>query len=166
MNYEQWWWQFTSEHDEWRFADSEALRKAAFEAGQESMQQQLAERDEQISDLTVSSDTYFAERNSARDVWRRASKDRDELRQQLSAALDELEVARNVANGNVEAKFAAWNQLAEMEEQLGSAQAACKHKDDAMLAVLCDPEGSPCFAGSDGDRKIIADALAIFGVNK
>lgn len=53
----------------------------------ESLRQQLADRDEQISDLTISSDTYFAERNSARDVWRRASKDRDELRQQLAAAL-------------------------------------------------------------------------------
>ena len=50
----------------------------------ESLRQQLADRDEQISDLTISSDTYFAERNSARDVWRRASKDRDELRQQLA----------------------------------------------------------------------------------
>jgi ABC-type transporter Mla subunit MlaD len=49
-----------------------------------SLRLQLADRDEQISDLTISSDTYFAERNSARDVWRRASKDRDELRQQLA----------------------------------------------------------------------------------
>ncbi len=51
-----------------------------------ALRQQLADRDEQISDLTISSDTYFAERNSARDVWRRASKDRDELRQQLAEA--------------------------------------------------------------------------------
>ena len=29
-----------------------------------------------------------------------------------------------------------------------------------MLAVLCDPEGEPCFAGSDGDRAIIKHALA------
>lgn len=43
MSYKQWWEQFASEHDEWRYADSEALRKAAFEAGQESMRQQLAE---------------------------------------------------------------------------------------------------------------------------
>ena len=52
----------------------------------ETLEQQIADRDEQISDLTISSDTYFAERNSARDVWRRASKDRDELRQQLDTA--------------------------------------------------------------------------------
>ena len=57
------------------------------------LRQQLADRDEQISDLTISSDTYFAERNSARDVWRRASKDRDELRQQLAAAQDDASTA-------------------------------------------------------------------------
>ncbi len=66
----------------------------------ESLRQQLAERDEQISDLTISSDTYFAERNSARDVWRRASKDRDELRQQLAEAqADAIEQARIVGMG-------------------------------------------------------------------
>ena len=58
-----------------------------------ALRQQLADRDEQISDLTISSDTYFAERNSARDVWRRASKDRDELRQQLTAAQDDASTA-------------------------------------------------------------------------
>ena len=41
MNYKQWWEQFVSEHDEWRYADSNALRKAAFEAGQESLREQL-----------------------------------------------------------------------------------------------------------------------------
>ena len=49
MTYEQWWWEFIAEHEEWKYADSDALRKAAFEGGQESMRQQLsamtAERD-------------------------------------------------------------------------------------------------------------------------
>lgn len=35
-----------------------------------------------------------------------------------------------------------------------------KTLQDAMLSVLCDPEGVPCFRGSDGDRKIIAEALS------
>jgi ABC-type transporter Mla subunit MlaD len=65
----------------------------AYEVENESLRQQLADRDEQISDLTISSDTYFAERNSARDVWRRASKDRDELRQQLAEAQSNSETA-------------------------------------------------------------------------
>ena len=82
-----------------RLAD-EAMYFGAVADGAESQQeeiaelrQQLADRDEQISDLTISSDTYFAERNSARDVWRRASKDRDELRQQLTAAQDDASTA-------------------------------------------------------------------------
>jgi len=32
---------------------------------------------QQVAELTLSSDTYFAERSSARDAWRRASKERD-----------------------------------------------------------------------------------------
>ena len=36
---------------------------------------------------------------------------------------------------------------------------------EAVLSVLCDPEGRPCFAGSDGDRKVIDDALN-FNQNK
>ncbi len=32
---------------------------------------------------------------------------------------------------------------------------------EAMLSVLCDPEGTPCFSGSDGDRAVIAEALAL-----
>lgn len=34
-----------------------------------------------------------------------------------------------------------------------------KEMYDAMSAVLCDPEGNPCFLGSDGDRQVIADAM-------
>lgn len=31
---------------------------------------------------------------------------------------------------------------------------------NTIQALFCDPEGNPCFAGSDGDRLIIAEALA------
>lgn len=34
--FEQWWEEFTSAHDEWRFADSDALRKAAWNAATEN----------------------------------------------------------------------------------------------------------------------------------
>ncbi len=30
---------------------------------------------------------------------------------------------------------------------------------EAMQSVLCDPEGIPCFYGSDGDRQVIYEAL-------
>ena len=56
--------------------------------------------------------------------------------EQLAAALDDLEVAKNVANGNVEAKFDAWKQLDAMEHELDAALEACKAKDDIILEVL------------------------------
>lgn len=31
---------------------------------------------------------------------------------------------------------------------------------NAMENVLCDPEGIPCFQGSDGDRQVIYDAMS------
>ena len=52
--------------------------------------------------------------------------------EQLAAALDDLEVAKNVANGNVEAKFDAWKQLDAMEHELDAALAACKAKDELI----------------------------------
>ena len=30
----------------------------------------------------------------------------------------------------------------------------------SLQAILCDPEGTPCFAGSDGDRRVAVDAFA------
>lgn len=42
--FEQWWAEFKSAHDEWKYADSEALRKAAWDAGQKAL------RDEQCKD--------------------------------------------------------------------------------------------------------------------
>ena len=44
MTFEDWWLNFSSEHEEWRFADSEALRKAAYEAG-------AASRDSEVSQI-------------------------------------------------------------------------------------------------------------------
>jgi glutamate-1-semialdehyde aminotransferase len=61
------------------------------------------------------------------------------LRQQLAEALDELEVSRNVSNGNVEAKFSAWNQLAEMDRKLDAAQQALRN----VYEVWAGSEGVP-----------------------
>ena len=64
--------------------------------------------------------------------------------EQLAAALDDLEVAKNVANGNVEAKFDAWKQLDVMEHELDAALEACKAKDDIILEVLeCESTTRP-----------------------
>lgn len=41
------------------------------------LMQEIESLRQQVAELTLSSDTYFAERNSARDAWRRVSKERD-----------------------------------------------------------------------------------------
>ena len=132
--------------------------RAAISANQEEstldevvkLRQQLADRDEQISDLTISSDTYFAERNSARDVWRRASKDRDELRQQLADMTAERdaymrdygkeqdrkrEVAKKLAE--VRAELEAERQRRWEGNRISSAELAASQKQvDVLLDVV------------------------------
>jgi hypothetical protein len=44
-------------------------------------------------------------------------------------------------------------QLAEREKQIAMLR-------DAILAVCCDPEGTVCIRGSDGDREVLQKALA------
>jgi chromosome segregation ATPase len=101
------------------------------EATIKSLRQQLADRDEQISDLTISSDTYFAERNSARDVWRRASKDRDELRQQLTESENlraGIEMGMDCANAEV----------VRLREQVAERNAELKRINHALNDVRVD----------------------------
>lgn len=47
----------------------------------------------------------------------------------------------------------------ELRAELAAERAKFAKLQDAVLAVLCDPEGNPCFRGSDGDRAVIAEAL-------
>ena len=56
MTYEQWWWEFIAEHEDWRYADSDALRKAAFEGGQESLRQQLILKEHQYDVMKASAE--------------------------------------------------------------------------------------------------------------
>ena len=58
MNFEEWWEQFSAEHEEWRFADSEALRKAAYEAG-------AASRDAEVVSLTNQRDYEYVRAENA-----------------------------------------------------------------------------------------------------
>ena len=43
MNFDEWWEDFVAEHDEWKYADSAALRRAAFQAGAASRDAEIAE---------------------------------------------------------------------------------------------------------------------------
>jgi hypothetical protein len=88
-----------------------------------------------------------------------------EFEKQLAAALDDLEVAKNVANGNVEAKFDAWKQLDAMEHELDAALAAIKVKDEALRKLSFNAQTTGGVAGKDEDlcRSITyaEEALAI-----
>lgn len=49
MTFDEWWEDFVAEHDEWKYADSAALRRAAFQAG-------AASRDAEVVSLTNQDD--------------------------------------------------------------------------------------------------------------
>ena len=85
----------------------------------EELKQQLAARDTEVTELTRSSNTYFAERNSARAAFHRASNTREELRQQLSAALDEARMA-NVSADEVRSTYA--EEMRKLSKQLTDSQ--------------------------------------------
>ena len=43
MTFDEWWEDFVVEHDEWKYADSATLRRAAFQAGAASRDAEIAE---------------------------------------------------------------------------------------------------------------------------
>jgi hypothetical protein len=48
-----------------------------------------------------------------------------------------------------------------LDEKLAAEREKVRVLRDAILGVLCNAEGIPCFGGPDGgDRAVIADALA------
>jgi len=50
--------------------------------------------------------------------------------------------------------------MAELQSTIERIEADNARLREAILSVLCDQEGNPCFAGSDGDRQVIREALA------
>ncbi len=46
-----------------------------------------------------------------------------------------------------------------LRKQLAECQAREAKLREAILSVLCDPEGVACFDGGDGDRKVIQDVI-------
>ena len=47
----------------------------------------------------------------------------------------------------------------QLENEIAALRAEKKRLVDAIRAVLCDPEGRACFAGTDADRAVIQAAL-------
>ncbi|MBK6587911.1 MAG: hypothetical protein IPG22_06305 [Acidobacteria bacterium] len=96
-----------------------------------------------------------------RDQLAKEELENESLRQRLSAALDDLEVAKNVANGNVEAKFDAWKQLDAMEHELAAALAAIKVKDEALSKIEYLEADNGCILSAGECSSIATEALAI-----
>ena len=97
------------------------------------------------------------------DLLEWAAKDVLEMRQQLAALQDELEVAKNVANGNVEAKFDAWRQLGACDKQLSDSQKQVTLLRDALKCYAHMSYGfywSP-ITGREEPRMVAQEALAV-----
>lgn len=69
MTYETWWEDFASAHDEWKCADQEALRKAAFLAGQEQLKEELAARDLVIEQMRDGIQAFIDEHEECEDNY-------------------------------------------------------------------------------------------------
>ena len=82
MNFDEWWEEFTAEHDEWRYADSQALRRAAFKAG-------AASRDTEVVSLTNQRDYEYVRAENA-------EQERDQLRAHIAELVAALEWVRKV----------------------------------------------------------------------
>ena len=81
MTYEQWWWEFIAEHEDWKYADSDALRRAAFNGGQESLRQQY---DDCVRQLTEDHARIDRLESEPKGWWH---KEVEDLRHQLAAAI-------------------------------------------------------------------------------
>lgn len=96
---------------------------------QEQLETKIEDLRQQVAELTLSSDTYFTERNSARDAWRRVSKERDQLRQQLTDLKSELKtIGKAIDDPRTDLTMTMSEVIIDKNQQLAAAQ------DDANTA--------------------------------
>ncbi len=83
MNFDEWWEDFVAEHDEWKYADSAALRRAAFQAG-------AASRDAEIARLKTVPMRYrrMAFNAQLQGEVARLEQENDQLRAQINVLRD------------------------------------------------------------------------------
>lgn len=83
MTFDEWWEDFVAEHDEWKYAASEALRRAAFQAG-------AASRDAEIAKLKSVPMKYrrMAFNAQLQDEVARLEQENDQLRAQINVLRD------------------------------------------------------------------------------
>ncbi len=53
MTFDEWWEDFVAEHDDWKYATSEALRRAAFQAGAASRDAEVVSLTNQLGNVTA-----------------------------------------------------------------------------------------------------------------
>ena len=121
MNFEEWWEQFSAEHEEWRFADSEALRKAAYKAG-------AASRDAEVTSLTNQRDYEFVR---AENALMERDQLRAEIEQKMSAGEFVLKEVDQLREQVATLREAFQTFIDEHEE--------CSDADD-WLAMMCSCE--------------------------
>ena len=83
MTFDEWWEGFVAEHDEWKYADSAALRRAAFQAG-------AASRDAEIARLKAIPARYrrMAFNAQLQDEVTRLEQENDQLRAHINMLRD------------------------------------------------------------------------------
>ena len=87
MTFEEWWEEFVAEHDEWKYADSAALRRAAFYAG-------AASRDAEVARLKTVPMKYrrMAFNAQLQDAVARLEQENDQLRAQINVLREAVKV--------------------------------------------------------------------------
>jgi hypothetical protein len=55
--------------------------------------------------------------------------------------------------------FDVFNAITQLRSDLAAARALLKNVRSDIIAVCCDHDGNVCFNGSDGDRRVMQDAL-------
>ncbi len=85
MTFDEWWEEFVAEHDEWKYADSAALRRAAFQAG-------AASRDAEVARLKTVPMKYrrMAFNAQLKDEVARLEQENDQLRAQINVLRESL----------------------------------------------------------------------------
>lgn len=97
MTFDEWWEDFVAEHDEWKYADSAALRRAGFQAGAASRDAEIAKLKEDLHFQACL--TKYLMPYQERAVL--AEKERDQLRAQINKLRESTElllIARQIGH--------------------------------------------------------------------
>ena len=83
---------------------------------------------------------------------------KDHLKWLKDTAVDKQDLARVVGYEDCLREWSA--SLTSQDETVARLRADNKRLRSVIQALFCDPEGNPCFQGSDGDREVLREALS------